>query len=175
MESARFVTQIEHKILRFPGPWPFLTPWSSACHGFLQIPTQSQKPPSIFQTKVTESNSSGLMVDSSLFQIHSRSGENKHPATACAEAPPGRADAGRARLRLRSPLNHSSCWLAKCHPLTSRMGDPCLPEGGREGSSTTEQTLGLHAGNRRSELRIAGLLSAPSSRPASKESLTVQV
>lgn len=42
--------------------------------------------------KLTESNSSALMLDPRFSEIHPRSGENKHPATARTEAPAGRAD-----------------------------------------------------------------------------------
>lgn len=97
--------------------------------------------------KLTESNPSGLMVDPSFSQIHPRSGENKHPAAARTKAPAGRADFGESRAPPVIPSE--SRLLRACQvpsPLTSRMGDPCLPGGRREGSSATERTLGLHAG-----------------------------
>lgn len=82
--------------------------------------------------KLTESNTSGLMVDPNFSQIHPRSGENKHPAAAHAEAPAGRAD---CRESQAPPVIPSESRLLKAgqapSPLTSMMGDPCLPGGGR--------------------------------------------
>lgn len=95
--------------------------------------------------KLTESNSSGLIVDPSFSQIHPRSGENKHSATAHAEAPEGKSDCRESRAPAVIPCE-SQLLTAGQAPLTSRMGDPCLPEGRKESSATTEQSLGFQAG-----------------------------
>lgn len=118
------------------------------------LPTFSPNPhleKEVFQhlpdQKLTKSNSSGLMVDPNFFQIHPRSCENKHPAAARAEAPAGRADCRESWAPPAIPSESRLLTAGQApSPLTSRMGDPCLPGGRREGSSATEQTLGLHAG-----------------------------
>lgn len=97
--------------------------------------------------KLTESNSSGLIVDPSCSQIHPSAGENKHSATAHAEAPEGKADCRESRALPVIPCESRLLTAGQApSPLTSRMGDPCLPEGRRESSATTEQTLGFQAG-----------------------------
>lgn len=84
--------------------------------------------------KLTESNSPALMLDPRFSEIHPRSGENKHPATAHAEAPAGKADCRESHALPALPTE-SRLLTAGQNPatLTSRMGDPCLPGGGREG------------------------------------------
>jgi len=128
--------------------------------------------------KLTESNSPGLMVDPSFFQIHPRSSENKYSATACAEAPAGRADCRESWAPPVIPSESGLLTPAKHHPLSLQgwVIPACWGrEGRREGGLLHNCTNTGASRWRRSGLRSAGLLPPPSSSPASKESLTVQV